>query len=84
MTVEGFKNALIDSVLNPLVGLLFALAVLYFTWGIFKFIANADNEEERRKGTQHMIWGIVGMFIMTAVWGILRVLANTVGVDLPS
>ncbi len=66
------------AILDPIVFLLFALAVLYFTWGVAKFIMNVDNDEERTIGKRHMIWGIVGMFIMTVAFGIVRVIENTI------
>jgi|TARA_B100000315_G_C14150532_1_gene395521 cell division protein FtsW (lipid II flippase) len=81
-------SALVDNlsraIIQPLIGLLFALALLLFFWGIFQFISNADNEEGRDKGKRHMIWGILGMFIILSVWGILGVLGATFGFEIPS
>lgn len=61
-------------IINPLVMLLFAAATLVFFWGVAQFILNAGNEEERTKGKQHMLWGVIGMFIMFSAYGIIRVL----------
>jgi len=66
-------------ILIPIIALLFALATLYFLWGVVGFILNTDNDEERTKGKNHMIWGIVGMFIMIASYGIINIIANTLG-----
>jgi len=66
-------------ILIPIVALLFALATLYFLWGVAGFVMNADNEEERAKGKNHMIWGVVGMFIMISSYGIINIIANTLG-----
>ncbi len=66
------------AILDPIVFLLFALATLYFTWGIAKFIMNVDNEEERTIGKQHMVWGVIGMFIMTMAFGIIQVIESTI------
>jgi len=65
-------------ILDPIVFLLFALATLYFAWGVVKFLMNVDNDEERTIGKQHMIWGIVGMFIMTVAFAIVQVIQNTI------
>ncbi|MDP3958366.1 MAG: hypothetical protein Q8Q36_02820 [bacterium] len=65
--------------LNPLVGLIFAVALAYFIWGVFVFIQNSDNDAERKNGQQHMLWGVIGMFIMVAVYGILNVITGTFG-----
>lgn len=72
-----------EQIINPLIGLLFALALLYFLWGGVQFLMNVDNEEKRLQGRDHMLWGVIGMFIMVSVWGILEVVTNTFGISLP-
>jgi uncharacterized membrane protein YidH (DUF202 family) len=69
-----------SEILNPLILLLFALAVGYFLFGVMKFIQNQDNEEAQTQGKQHMVWGIVGIFLMIAVYGILGFITTTLGV----
>ena len=69
-----------SEILNPLILLFFALAVGYFLFGVMKFVQNQDNEEAQTEGKQHMIWGVVGIFLMLAVYGILGFIATTLGV----
>jgi len=59
---------------------MFALALVLFLWGVFEYIKNADSPEDRQKGTQHIIWGLVGLFIMVSVWTILEIALNTFGI----
>lgn len=66
-------------ILNPLIGFLFALALAYFLYGVVEFIINRDNEEKRSQGKEHMIWGVVGMFIMMAAFGIINLIQSTLG-----
>ena len=54
-----------------------ALALLYFFWGLAKFILNADNEQARTDGKQIMIWGIIALFVIVTVWGLVAVLNST-------
>jgi hypothetical protein len=72
---------LIDSIefliIIPLIKLLFAAGLVFFFWGLAQFIMNADSDEGRTKGKQHMIWGIVGMFIMIGAYAIINILTNT-------
>ena len=70
-------------VLNPIIGFLFALAFIFFLWGVAEFIFRADVESERTRGKKHMIWGLVGMFVMFAAFTIIRIIANTLGVEAP-
>ena len=73
--VDRFQKVIID----PLLLLLFALGLLWFLWGVVIFIWNANSEEARKTGVRHMTWGIVGMFIMVAAWGIINLISNTFG-----
>lgn len=66
-------------VINPLIVFLFALALVYFLYGVAQFIMNGGNDEKRTTGKSHMMWGIVGMFIMVSVFGIMRIILNTLG-----
>lgn len=67
-------------VLNPLIFFLFAAALAYFLYGLVEFISNAGNEDALNKGKQHMLWGIIGMFIMMSVFGIMQLIINTLGI----
>lgn len=68
-------------ILNPLIIFLFALAVVYFIYGLARYLLSPDNEEVRKSSKSHMLWGIVGMFIMISVFGILSIIMNTLGVE---
>jgi succinate dehydrogenase/fumarate reductase cytochrome b subunit len=67
-------------IVNPLIVLLFGCALAYFLWGIVQFLIKAGNPQEREVGKSHMIWGVIGMFIMFSVFVILRVIETTLGV----
>lgn len=77
MTVETFINNVAKVILNPLIVLMFAVALLYFLWGVVKYIQGANNPESRKKGTQHILWGLIGLFIMVSVYGIIQILLKT-------
>lgn len=61
-----------DAILQPIATLLLAVAVAYFLFGVMKFVQNQDNEDAQAEGKKHMLWGVVGLFIMVSVWGILN------------
>lgn len=63
-------------IINPLIKLMIGIAFVVFLYGIVEFIVNANNEEKRNVGKQHIIWGILGMFIMFSVFGLMHILAN--------
>lgn len=67
-----------DAILTPIVYLLFAVATVYFLFGLMKFILNQDNDEAQSEGKKHMMWGVVGIAIMVSVWGILNLINESV------
>jgi len=72
------------AVINPLIILIFGIAVLMFVVGIVEYMANKDNADAAAKGKRHMLWGIIGMAIMVSVFGIMHVIINTLGITLPA
>jgi hypothetical protein len=82
-TAEASINTLMKSVskvlLNPLIKFLFALATAYFIYGVIRYFFSPDNEEVRKSSKSSMLWGIIGMFIMVAVWGIMSLILDTLG-----
>ena len=67
--------------LSQAVILLVALAVVFFLYGILKYIARGDDEESQKKGKNIMIYGIIGLFVMVSFWGIVNILINTFELD---
>lgn len=72
-----FNN--IKSALGVAVPIAIALALIYFIWGVIKYVISQD-EEEKTKARQQIIYGIIGMFIIVAIWGIVSFIANYLGV----
>lgn len=78
-TLDCIINKVILQIINPLIPVLVGIGLIVFFWGIIQFVLNADSEEKRSTGKQHMIWGIIGIFIMVSVWGIIRLLQDFFG-----
>jgi uncharacterized membrane protein YcgQ (UPF0703/DUF1980 family) len=78
--IANFVGKVNRYITNPLIVLMFAAALVYFLYGVVQFITNADKPDEREIGQSHMLWGVIGMFIMFAVFAIIRILENTLGV----
>ncbi len=66
-------------IINPIILFLFALALAYFLYGVAQYLLNSDSEEIKTKSKSHMLYGVIGLFIMVAVFGIMRLVLNTVG-----
>ena len=71
----------VATVLFLLLPVLVGLALVMFVWGLVVFIAQSGNDQAREVGKQRMIWGLVALFIIVSVWGIVLLLQELFGVD---
>ncbi|MCF7835689.1 MAG: hypothetical protein K9M15_01030 [Candidatus Marinimicrobia bacterium] len=69
-------SKIIEYGVQPFITFLVVLTVAIFIWGLVEFVAGSDNEEKRSTGKRHLIWGIIGLFIMFAVWGVISIIQN--------
>lgn len=67
----------VGETVNNITGLLSAVALLVFIWGLVKFIAKAGNEQAREEGKKVMVWGIVAIFVLFSIWGIIGFIENS-------
>jgi len=67
----------VKSILAILGPLIIGLALLFFFWGLAMFILHAGDEAKRAEGRSIMVWGIIALFVIVAVWGLVAVLAAT-------
>jgi membrane protease YdiL (CAAX protease family) len=67
------------AVLKPVSLALFGAAFVIFLWGVVEFIRDSDSDEGRAKGGRNIMWGLLGMVIMISVYGIINIIAGTIG-----
>ena len=77
-TVGSLLTALLNLAVT-IIPILISLAVLTFFWGLVKFINHAGDEKSLEEGKQLMIWGMVALFIMVALWGIIGFFQTQLG-----
>jgi len=79
-SVETLVRNISKVIINPLIGFLFALAMVYFIYGVARYLLSPENEEARKESKTQMIWGVIGMFIMVSVFGIMHLIQQTLGI----
>ena len=75
----GFAT-LFNNYFNILIGVIITGGLLIFLWGVSKFIRSGDNEQERTSAREFMLWGIITLFVMISVWGLVTVVLDTFGI----
>ena len=63
--------------------LLFVLALLVFVWGMVKLIFAASNPDKLKEAKGILWWGIIGMFVLASVFGIVVALQVYFGIEGP-
>lgn len=80
----GNIETLIQSI-GRIVGLLLpivvAIALLVFFWGLVKFIFAQGSEEAKADAKKIMLWGIIALFVMVSVWGLVIFIGNALGIS---
>jgi len=74
----GGLFGLAAGILKLALPLIISLAVVWFVFNVFWY-AVAGDEEKKAKAKTQMIWGIVGIFVMVSVWGLVGILQSTFG-----
>lgn len=64
---------------RALIPLLITLSIIIFIIGVIKYIAKADEATEREQGRMFMIYGIVALFVMVSIWGLVGIIQGTFG-----
>ena len=77
----------INDIITNMIGLVGKVAVLVwmialvvFGWGIVRLIAAAGNQEEIKKAKGIIWWGVIGMFVLASIAGIIFVLQREFGI----
>jgi heme/copper-type cytochrome/quinol oxidase subunit 2 len=73
--VENFTKLLLSTV--PIIA---TLSIVVFFWGIVKVIYNAENQKEHTEARKFMVYGLIGVFVIFSIWGIILFLEGVLGV----
>jgi len=77
--ITAFTNAL-----GGLVVVAAAIALMVFIWGIVLFVARSGDENAVQEGKKRMMWGVIGLFLIVSIWGLINLLMEMFGVEDPA
>lgn len=69
----------IGYIVNLLIPIVIAIALLVFFWGLVQYIRASGKGHAQGRNT--MIAGLVSLFIMVSVWGIVNLAQGALGVN---
>ncbi|MSR78909.1 MAG: hypothetical protein EXS59_02065 [Candidatus Taylorbacteria bacterium] len=68
---------ILQNIVDAVIPFIIGLGILVLIYGIFNFISSAGDEEARAGAKQLIIWGVIGIFVMVSVWGLVNILMGT-------
>lgn len=78
--INTFISDVSSFINGTLIPLVFAVALLVFIYGVFKyFILGGGDSEKQDEGRQLMLYAVVGFVVMVSIFGIVNLIANGLG-----
>ncbi len=68
----------IQGIVRTLIPLLIGVAVVVFFWGLVLYISGAGKDATKGKGI--MIGGLIALFVMVSMWGIISMIQFSLGI----
>ena len=80
---NSLKSMLIDAfnIVGKSIPIVFGLALLFFFYGIAKFVLHAGDEKKIEEGKNLMIYGTIAMFVLVSVYGIIKTIGGNLGIS---
>ncbi len=68
-------------ILNPIILLGFIVSTIYIFYYVIQLIYRADDGSKLKENQKALGYGVLGLVIMFSVYGILRLIINTFGLQ---
>ncbi len=68
---------IVVKLLEVVVYALMSFALLVFLYGLTRYMLGAGDDSKREESRTYIIYGIIGLFVMVAMWGLVGVLTST-------
>lgn len=66
---------------GDLIPILIGIGVLYFLWGVIKYMTAGTDSEKRKDGISGMAYGVLAVFIMVSIWGLVGFISSTTSIE---
>lgn len=80
-TLQNVVCQLTDLAAAYVIPLLTTAAFIIFLWRVIKFIQESANSTKQTDNRQSLLWSILALTVMVAIWGIVAVLGSSLKVD---
>lgn len=70
----------IGNILDTVIPILIVAGIVFFVLGVVQYVIASD-EEAKKKGKNRMIYGIIGLVVIVAMWGLVGIVTKTFGLS---
>ncbi|PJE64504.1 MAG: hypothetical protein COU90_01530 [Candidatus Ryanbacteria bacterium CG10_big_fil_rev_8_21_14_0_10_43_42] len=74
LTIDAILHNIALLLNNIVIPLLMVTATAVFMWGIVRYLTAGGNEDQIAEARRFIVWGIVSLAVVTAVWGLVALL----------
>ncbi len=67
-------NWMLTEIVNPILGLASISAIIYFVYVVTQYFYAYKSGEDMSKLKAKLIWGLIGLIIVTSCWTIINIL----------
>lgn len=71
---------LVGSIVASLIPIVIGIAVLVFLWGVMQYVI-AKSPEDQKEARGVILYGVIILFVMVAIWGLVDLIGETIGID---
>jgi hypothetical protein len=66
----------VAGIVQAIIPIIIGAAVLVFLWGVLRYFFSKD-DKSRKESINYIVWGIIALFVMVAIWGLVNILQST-------
>ena len=82
--VTDFKSLVdffIGAFIQPVIILIFSAAIVFFLWNMLMLVMKSDQPDEIKEFKSRVVWGIVAIFVMSAMYGLVKFITGSLNLD---
>lgn len=76
---EQLLTTITSEIITPLYQVAVGVAFVYFVFGAAKYVIDLNKPDKKTFGRSHLLYGLIGLFIMLSVGGILNAFNSIFG-----
>ncbi|MBP9710864.1 MAG: hypothetical protein KBD50_01190 [Candidatus Pacebacteria bacterium] len=75
MKLSELVNQIVD-LINSAIPVVVGVALLFYFLAIIRYISKAGDAGGKSEEKKTLLWGLIGLFVIFSIWGILNLFEN--------